>query len=834
MGVDVKTSGSAEDNLPAPSSSAVQQVNQQAESTNPTPPAVATVASVPAVPHVSETLDNGTTNAVLAASATSAAVGPASEAVATGAGIINNTGGSLISGINSALTTASDINAAATDIINTANQAAGSVQEASIALGSFAQTPEQLVQSGILKPGSSTLATGLASAGKTLTNTMPAALFTGLPGAASIEQLAENTTAQAASLVSIMQTSQQQLTDAGVINGTESNTQTAGLISASTALGAEEVISVVRQISSTIPNISNVDTAATGLLASTTSIQQQTTSLLNNVQQTTASLTSVAVGARSVLNAIGAGQAAAKLSDGIGGLGGIANSLTALSRAGNSLTSLLNSVKGVSGSAFSAIKNSFGKLEPNKPQFLSDFAKQTASATAVVENSTSAQLPAATPSLSSLVAGVRQTATTIGGLANNINNTVNSITRSANALTATVNNIKSLPNTISVGTITNATNQLTNTINSAASTFNNLNNTVNSVSNTVNGVTNAVNSLSTSINGITSSSRQVSSLINSTTGLSSADSLSNSISTAFNNINSMAGAATSLTNGLSGLANAAKTVQSGGLAAKASQLSSGVSNLPGGIKAFSSVLDKAETAINRIPGTDQLTSAMNSLQTEKVSGIDQVASALGTVQSTVNSVGSALGAVSSATNAVGTALGLPGLSSLARTAGGLTASISSKLPIGQATQLLSAVSALGAGGASPIKLPNLGFNTSNRTGITAQIDSVIGDPGIPKPNLLGDISDQTISSLEQELTAALTEIRSIESELSAALQEESLAYSSLLAVERDLPFGDSSITEARTIYLELTRKTGEIQERYVSIIEEGDNPINSSTTTGFI
>lgn len=833
MGVDIKVSGSAEDNLPEPSSGAVQQLNQQAEATNPTPPAVATVASVPAVPNVSETLDNGTTNAVLAASATSAVAGPASEAVAAGAGIVNNTNTSLVSGINSALATASDINNGVTNIINTATQTADSVQEASIALGSFAQTPEQLVQSGIMKPGSATLATGLASAGKPLTDTMPAALFTGLPGAESMEQLAENTTAQAASLVSIMQTSQQQLTDAGVINGRESNTQTAGLISASTAFGSEAVIGVVRQISVAIPNLSNIDTAATGLLASTTSPQQQTTNLINSVQQTTASLSSIAVGARGILNAVGAGGAAAKLSDAIGGLGGISNSLTALSRAGNSLTGLLNSVKGVSGSAFSAIKDSFGKLEPNKPQFLSDFAKQKASITAVTENSTSAQLPSATTNLSTLAAGVRQTATTVAGLANNINNTVNSITRSASAITNTVNNLTSLPNTIGVGSITNATNQLATTINSATSTFNNLTNTVNSVSNTVNSVTNTVNKLSTSINGISSSAQQVSSLINSTTGGGSADSLSNSISTAFNNINSMAGAATSLNNGLSGLANAAKTVQAGGLAAKASQLSSGVSNLPGGIKAFSSVLDKADNAINRIPGTEQLTSTMNSLQTEKVTGVNQAISALGTAQNTVNTVSSALGAVSSATNAVGSALGLPGLSSLARTAGGLTSSIASKLPIGQATQLLSAVSALGAGGASPIKLPNLGFNTTNRAGITAQIDSVIGDPGIPKPNLLGDISDQTISSLEQELSAALTEITRIETELSAALQEESLAYARLVSVESDLPFGDPAITEARTIYLELTRKTGEIQAQYISNIEEGNNPINN-TTTGFI
>jgi hypothetical protein len=829
MGVDIKVSGSAEDNLPEPSSSAVQQVNQQAESTNPTPPAVATVSSVPPVPNVSDTIDNNTTNAVLAASATSAAVGPTSEAVNAGAGIVNQTGAPLISGINSALATASTLGAAATGVVNTANQISGSVQEASIALGAFAQTPDQLTQSGILKPGASSLAAGLASAGKTLTNSMPAALFTGLPGAESIEKLAENTTAQAASLVSIMQSSQQQLTEAGVINGTESNMQIAGLISASTTLGSEAVIDVVQQVNSTIPKLPIVDTGSVGLLASTTSTAQQASNLLNNIPQTTARLTSIAAGARSVLGAIGAGQAAAKLSDGIGGLGGIANSLTALSRAGTSLTGLLNSVKGVSGSAFSAIKDSFGTLEPNKPQYLSELAKQTASITAIAENSTSSQLPSSATNLSTLAADVRQTATTIAGIANNVNNTINSITRSTRAITSTVNSLTSLPNTIGVGTINNT---LTNTTNQIASTINNATNAFNSLNTTVNSVTNTVNSVSTAVNNISSSSQQVSSLINSTTG-AGVNTLSNDISTAFNNINSMAGAATSLNNGLSGLASAAKAVQGGGIAAKASQLASGVSNLPGGIKAFSSVADKSDTAINRIPGTEQLNGTMTSLQTQASTGVGQITSALGEVRGTINTVGSALGAASSAVNAVGTTLGISELSSAARTLGGLTSTISSKLPIGQATQLLSAVSALGAGGASPIKLPNLGFNTTNRAGLTAQIDSVIGDPGIPKPNLLGDISDQTISNLEQELIMALTEITNIENELSAALREENLAYTKLISIERDLPFGDPAITEARNAYLELTRRTAEIQERYLSIIEEGNNPINNSTQ-GFV
>jgi len=791
MGVDISNSPDAEDNLPEPSSSAVQEVNRQAEATNPTPPEVATVASVPQVPNVSDTLDQGTTNAVLAASATSAAIGSASDAVETGASIVNSNG-PAVSGINSALNIAST----AGEIIDSTSQVAGSINEATIALGSFAQTPEQLVQSGILKPGSSVLATGLASAGASLTNTMPGTIFTGVPGAESMEQLAENTTAQAASLVNIMQLAQQQLTDAGVINGSESTMQTAGLIAASATAGTENVINLISQVSSTITqttdiNVNSTDpisgaiTAsqiATGpTISSLTGTAQQGTSLINTATSTISSLSSVANGAQNILGMIGSGISAAKLSSSLGGLGGIANSLTALSGSGASLTSLLDSVKGISGSAFSAIKNSFGTLEPNKPQYLSDFAKQTASITAVAENSSSSQL-SSTRSLSSLVSSVTGTVNNVTRIANDLNNTVNSITGISSPLTS----LTQPTNTINVGTINNTLSS------------------INQISGTVNSISNTINSFGSTL-------QTTSSLINSVTG-TNVNNLSSSINGAFNQINSMAGAATSLKNGLSGLANAAKTTQAGGLAAKASQLSSGVSNLPGGISAFSSVLNKAQGATNIIPGTEQLTSTMNNLQTQVTNGINQVSSVL---------------------NTVGSITGSSSLTSLASKAGGLTSGIAGSLPLGQATQLLSSVSALGAGGASPIKLPDLGFNTMNRSSITAQVRDLLGNPKIPEPNLIGDIKDETISSLEQKSIEIRQQRNEISEELDIAIAERNRLSDRVIELQNTLPEGDPAIDEAYKAWVESVNTTNLILRRYSNVIEQ-DMATSSSLTSARI
>ena len=864
MGVDISNSPNAADNLPEPSSGAVQEVNKQAEATNPTPPAVATVASVPPASAASPTLGQGTTNAVVAATATSAATGDAAKAVGAGAGIVNKTGSSLISGINSALNIASAVGGA----INAANQIAGSINQAAVAVGSFAQSAQQLSQSGVLKPGAANLVNGLASAGKTLTNALPTTLFAGKAGAESIEKLATNTIAQTASLVNIMKTAQQQLTQAGVINGSESTGQTAGLVAAASTVGTAAVVGVVKQVSTVTNTLQTAATAAgnIGAIANAAGVAlpreaQSAISLVNNVQQTASALSSIASGSKDVLGAIGKGISASKLSDSLGGLGGIANSLNALNSAGASLTGLLDSVKGISGSAFSAIKGSFAKLEPNKPQFLSDAAKQTAAITAVAENTTAGQLPAS-KSLSSLVSGISGAVNDAAKLANNINNTVNSITGAAsgiggiagtvknltgavngitgtvNSVTKTINNVTGTASSIAgaANSITGAVNNITTTLSTvagAASSLTKLPNTINpgTINNTVVNATNqiatAAGSIATTVNGISNAvnnlggaSQQITSLINSTTG-ASVNNLANSISGAFDNINSMAGAATSLKDGLSGLANAAKKTQAGGIAAKASQLSSGISNLPGGIKAFSSVLDKAEGAINKIPGTEQLTGAMNDLQTEITNGIGKATSALSSVSSTLGQVESALNTANKVVGSLGGAgAALGSLSSIASKAGGLTSSIASKLPIGQATQLLSSVSALGAGGASPIKQPSLGINTTNRAGITSQIKGVLGNPKIPEPNLLGDIKDETISSLENKLTTLRKERDANSKETKILVAEREAAFDVVIELEKTLPEGDPKIQEAADKYVAVVNKLNANIKKFLEITNE--------------
>jgi hypothetical protein len=782
MGVDIKVSGNASDNLPSPSSPEVQAVNQAAKDVPTEPPSIATVASVPPVSPVSETMDKTTTDAILGSSATSAAEGPGQEAVTSGAAIVSPSNLPNINGITSALGQAASTIGGVANQINSATRAlstlTGSFSNNTVAMGSFAQTPTQLTQSGVLKPGSATLINGLASSGKNLTSTTPDTLFTGKPGAENMTRLARNTTAQAASLVSVLKVAQQQLNDAGILCGKESSTQSAGIVAAAATLGTDAVIDTVREFGLNVRPPSNANQVASRIIttdpvsAAISSSQQLRTNVSD--QLNTPNLAGVNTGA--VLTTISKGISAANLANSLGGLGGIANSLQSIANTVRtvqglavSLTNLVDSVKGISGSAYALVLASFAKLEPNIPQYLSEFAKKTAAISAIVSRTNSS--PNSGSSLNTLGNSLSSLASNASSLANDIqtarritNSIENTFNNSIDSITGIINNIggspSRLPNTINVGIVDNILETRPNT--------------------------NA--SLSTLIDSVSGTTDQQ---------------LVNAVSNSTDMINSMAGASTALASGgLTSLANAAKVTQSGGGASTASALASGVSNIPGGMKTISIVTNLAPNAINALPGTSVLAGEMKNIQT-------QVQNGLSTVSSVANSLGK-----------------------FASQVGGLTAAITSKLPIGEASQLLSSLSALGAGGASPVQLASLGFNTVNRKDLSTQIRNVLGDPGIPEPNFLGEISETTIESLEQELLTSLEEIRNLEIELDAALQVETTTYARLTAIERDSPFGDPAVDEARRIYIEATNRSNELMNQYIKLTEADSTPINNNT--GFV
>lgn len=781
QGISIKTSPDAADNLPSSPSTAVQQANQAGAAAGAAPPATATVASAPTTAPVSTSVNAGTTGAVLGATATAAATGATAPAVQGGAAIIDAS----------------------------ANPASGG-NTATVAAGAFGQTAQQLAGSGVLKPGAATLIEGLVSAGTDLVNAVSDTLFTGMSGAESLTALATNIEAQATSVVNTMQQAQTALTNIGVISGKEDPSQTAGIVTAAAITGVSNTVNAVKTAASIAGSAATqLDNTLTTLTTTTIGSVTTATNVVNQFQSATNALNSAGNAASSALSAIGAGSAAAGLASTLGGLGGIANSVNALlGEAGKlSLSSLTSSVNGIAASAFNSIKDAFPKLEANIPQFLTKSAKDAAGKTAAIAAKPATQ---AGSSLSSLA----KTATS-----------------TLNAVGSTLNTVNSALKTIGSGTATleNTVTGITGAVNSGISAIN-----------TISKTTSAITSVTTSANSVGS---ELTNLVNKTSGaLQSVDS---AVKNAMTQVSGLAGAAQALTSGgLSELAKAAKSVQTGAGAAQASALASGIINLPGGIKAVSSVVDKATASVH-IPGASSLTGALADAQTAVQNGLNTASNAVkdinGAISSltgatsqmsgSINSISTSVsGAINNAsgtvstvtnnlTNAAGTVNNIAGtltsatgsltnaasgitsaLGDAANKLNGITSAVTSALGSGDASALMTSLSALSAGGPSPIKVAEIGVNTFSRAGITSQINNNLGDPGIPSPNLVGEIKPEAIDAID----AKTAELKKIRDELKAKKDEyktkRNAAKKAYHEARDGLPEGDPSIASLKEAY----------------------------------
>ncbi len=190
-------------------------------------------------------------------------------------------------------------------------------------------------------------------------------------------------------------------------------------------------------------------------------------------------------------------------------------------------------------------------------------------------------------------------------------------------------------------------------------------------------------------------------------------------------------ATSTVTSGVAGVRSAAaaattvsQTLANGANSLLPSSVATGLGALPGAQKAVSSVVNNAKGAVNNIPGTKDISSAIN-----------QITSAIGS--------GGAIG---------GIAAGL--ISKLKVPGASLQSVASAGLPAGAAAALNSAISSLSSGGSVPIKLPTVSVNTVDRGAITTQLGAVFGSSKIPVPNYSGNPA----TTGETEGTAAQTRI----------------------------------------------------------------------------
>ena len=294
MGVDVEVKTSADDSLPSPPPKAVQAANNSAPDApkNPTTPAVA--ATVPPAAPVGN-MDKGTTQSVVSQQAVSAATNPATTtAVANGSGVVD---------------------------LNGTKQAV---------LGALAQTPTQLEQAGVLKPGSAALADSLVAKGKSLTEALPTNLFTGQGGINSVSDFVNNPSAQVGTASTLMQQGYSGLKAAGVITGNESASSISGLVSSAATNGVAATAAFVKGVGGALPS-----TSGAGVVNPLSGVGSK-------------------VGA-----SISEGNFAASM--GQKSAGSLGDSIK------EGITSAVDSAKSAAAKGFDAVKSVFKKLEANKP-----------------------------------------------------------------------------------------------------------------------------------------------------------------------------------------------------------------------------------------------------------------------------------------------------------------------------------------------------------------------------------------------------------------------------------------------------------------------------------
>jgi hypothetical protein len=277
------------------------------------------------------------------------------------------------------------------------------------------------------------------------------------------------------------------------------------------------------------------------------------------------------------------------------------------------------------------------------------------------------------------------------------------------------------------------------------------------------------------------------------------------------------GAIGAVTGGITGALGAVTGAASGLLKTASgitANLSTGLGALPGGASVVASVVNNAVGAINSVPGVSAVTGLIGQASSI-TNGISNLAS--------VNPLASS-GILTAATGAAGALT--KGLDDLKSGKLSLASLASAGLPAGAAAQLNSAISSMSSGGAVPIKLPTVAINTNDRSELTAQVTSILGNSKIPAPNFAGASEDAYkagLSKLEQKAQKRKeiqTKIDAKFVEITAAKKEVDSASAAYTEAKNNLPAGDPAIEAAIATTKSATEKLYALRSENYDLINQ--------------
>jgi hypothetical protein len=538
QGVDVKVNNNASSALPSAPAPAIVATNSSVATTQTPGVSTAVVSTVPNIGQVSAAVDKNTTAAIVGQSAVLAQTGVAADIIKqTGAGVVQTAQGAVA------------------------------------AIGKMAQTPAQLEAAGVLKPGSSQLVNTLIAGGKSIEQAMTNNLFTGKNGAETLNAYVTNPVAQVATQVENLQQAQKQLTQAGIITGTESGTQLGGLLLATATSGISNVTSFVKNAAQAAGQ------AVTGIVGG---VGKAVNNLLGPIQ-----------------NTLSAGNFASNIASTVtGGLSSIAGALNgAVKGSLQGLAGIAGAAKGLAASAFSAVTKGFATLKAGVPQNLRDISEKAQEANALnasaapqftTDPNTGEQVRNFTPEqeLAMRASNASLNATLTNAVNAGVGNPVTNIVANVNASGAALSTVL---NSANGSTVTNyARNATANLVSSVG----------------------AVAGISTGLNAIAGGEKAVATVVNNAKNAINAIPGANTITGLISGAGSTA--ATSLAKLKDGTATLQSLASSGLPAGAAAQLNSAISSLSSGGAISIQLPTVAFNTVDRGELTAQLTSTLGS------------------------------------------------------------------------------------------------------------------------------------------------------------------------------------------------------------------------------
>jgi hypothetical protein len=266
------------------------------------------------------------------------------------------------------------------------------------------------------------------------------------------------------------------------------------------------------------------------------------------------------------------------------------------------------------------------------------------------------------------------------------------------------------------------------------------------------------------------------------------------------------GAIGAVTGGITGALGAVTGAASGLLKTASgitANLSTGLGALPGGASVVASVVNNAVGAINSVPGVSAVTGLIGQASSI-TNGISNLAS--------VNPLASS-GILTAATGAAGALT--KGLDDLKSGKLSLASLASAGLPAGAAAQLNSAISSMSSGGAVPIKLPTVAINTNDRSELTAQVTSLLGNSKIPAPNY-GGLSS-SIKAESDRLNELVKQQQALVVEKDEQQKKVRQARDAFVQARDNLPPGDPAIDIAKQTYIAEVKAFGDITDKISAI-----------------